>query len=148
MIGYLSGALLQYFGQIAVLRGGLLMCNKRVSLVDFNIQERDWSKIYIVLTKMEILGYRSLLHAETDTKSPLFQLELKNVVSVLRIEEVLSAMAITSPKKDFDQRRGSMEKGGVYILTTVNDKYVFKADGNLSREVWIENIECLMSDLQ
>ena len=37
LIGYLSGFLLQYFGQIAVLGWNLMMWNKRVSLVDCNI---------------------------------------------------------------------------------------------------------------
>eukprot|EP01083_Nonionella_stella_P083193 229893_1 len=144
LIGYLSGALLHYFGQIAVLKGSLLVCNKRISLLNFDVSDKDWKKVYVVLTKSELLGYRSLMHAETDTKSPLFRFHLKRIVSVLRIEEVLSAMAI-SPKNTWDKTNNGHKYDGIYIITTMDDKYVFQAEGNLTREVWMKNIEnCLM----
>merc|ERR1712202_111777 len=121
MLGYLSGALLQYFGQVAVLRGPLLMVNKCISLLDFRVEADDWRKVYVVLTKTELLGYRSLLHAETDTKSPLFQVALSGVVSVLRIEEVLSAMTVTSPSNTV--HNSTFDKTGMYIISTTEQKF-------------------------
>ena len=145
MIGYLSGALLQYFGQVAVLRGPLWMCNRKVSLTDFNIDEADYKKVYVVLTKNEMLGYRSLLHAESDTKSPLFQHNLTSFVSVLRIEEMMSAMTITSPSAAIASNN-QVAKMGVFIVSMVNDRVVFKAEGNLSREVWMDNLDALLTE--
>ena len=142
MIGYLSGALLQYFGQVAVLRGPLWMCTRKVPLTDFNINDSDYKKVYVVLTKNELLGYRSLLHAESDTKSPLFQHNLKSFVSVLRIEEMLSAMTISSP----NAQDLAKAKSGVFIVSMVNDRVVFRAEGNLSREVWMDNLEALLTE--
>jgi len=89
-------------------------------------------------------GYRSLLHAETDTKSPLFQVALSGVVSVLRIEEVLSAMTVTSPSNTV--HNSTFDKTGMYIISTTEQKFVFKAEGNLSREVWMDNVTSLLSD--
>ena len=137
MIGYLSGALLQYFGQVAVLRGPLWVCDWDQTTNELRIEENDYKKVYAVLTKREILGYRSLLHAESDTKTPLFQYNLKSFVSVTRIEE----MNVTTR-----QITQEAAKSGVFIVKMEKERVVFRAEGNLSREVWMDNLEALLKE--
>ena len=151
MIGYLSGALLQYFGQVAVLRGPLWICDRKVPLKDFSIDEKDYKKIYAVLTKSELLGYRSLVHAESETNTPLFQYNLKDFVSVLRIEEMMGAMEVPDDKDgggngDGDEEEEDDEKTGVFVASMSGGRVVFRAEGNLSREVWMDNLDGLLSE--
>ena len=137
MMMYLSGVLLRYFHQVAVLRGPLWICTRKKAVRDCvacKIKKIDFKKVYAVLTRTKLLGYKALPVEEVETKSPIFHYNLDDLVSVTRIEDTLSA-------KKKKESGGETPMYALFVVTMMDHQVVFRAEGNLPREVWMDHLE-------
>ncbi|ETO27789.1 hypothetical protein RFI_09346, partial [Reticulomyxa filosa] len=134
-----------YFGSAAILRTELEICHVPLSFLTFSYDPEEWIKYWFVLTKTELLAFPTQLHAEISNDSPVFQCPTSSVVSVLRLEDVLSTVSFSPLDRQEEIPQASIDKLGIFVVATISDKWFLKAKNNVSREMWIEHLQKLLS---